>query len=62
MISGRQETYHNANEEGQAMPDGKRQRRHSINKAKRQWYARYRSIRFHRRFGLADVAFPQATV
>ena len=44
------------------MPDGKRQRRHSINKAKRQWYARYRSIRFHRRFGLADVAIPQATV
>ena len=28
------------------MPDGKRARRHCTNKAKRQWYARYRSIPF----------------
>ncbi len=34
------------------MPDGKRKRRHSPQKAKRDWYAQYRSIRFNRRFGL----------
>lgn len=33
------------------MPDGKRKRRHSTNKAKREWYAKWRSIRFARRFG-----------
>ncbi len=44
------------------MPDGKRNRRHSENKAKRQWYARYRSIRFHRRFGLIEVVTVQVTI
>jgi hypothetical protein len=34
------------------MPDGKRKRRHSPNKPRRDWYARYRSFRFQRRFGL----------
>ena len=33
------------------MPDGKRKRRHSTNKAKRQWYALHRSKRFAKRFG-----------
>ena len=33
------------------MPDGKRKRRHSRNRAKNQWYARYRALRFGRRFG-----------
>jgi hypothetical protein len=33
------------------MPDGTRKRRFSPNAAKRQWYARYRSQRFARRFG-----------
>ncbi len=33
------------------MPDGKRKRRHSRNRAKRLWYAIYRSRRFARRFG-----------
>ena len=32
------------------MPDGKRKRRHSQNKAKRQWYALHRAIRFAKRF------------
>jgi hypothetical protein len=32
------------------MPDGKRKRRHSSDRAKRAWYARYRSLRFARRF------------
>jgi hypothetical protein len=34
------------------MPDGKRKRRHSPNKTRRDWYARHRSTRFQRRFGL----------
>ena len=34
------------------MPDGKRKRRFSPNKAKREWYSRHRAIRFNRRFGL----------
>ena len=34
------------------MPDGKRKRRHSENKSRRDWYARHRSARFQRRFGL----------
>ena len=42
------------------MPDGKRLRRHSINKAKRQWYARHRAIRFSRRFGIVEVVLVQA--
>jgi hypothetical protein len=37
------------------MPDGKRKRRHSENKTRRDWYARYRSMRFSRRFGLGNV-------
>ncbi len=32
------------------MPDGSRKRRHCPNRVKRTWYARYRSIRFARRF------------
>lgn len=44
------------------MPDGKRARRHCTNKAKRRWYARYRSIRFHRRFGIVEVAIVQVVV
>jgi hypothetical protein len=38
------------------MPDGKRKRRHSSNKNRRDWYARHRSFRFSRRFGLASLA------
>jgi len=34
------------------MPDGRRKRRHSPNKSRRDWYARHRSVRFQRRFGL----------
>jgi len=34
------------------MPDGKRKRRHSKDRAKRQWYAYWRSVRFTRHFGL----------
>jgi hypothetical protein len=37
------------------MPDGKRKRRHSPQKARRDWYARYRSLRFQRRFGLSNL-------
>lgn len=33
------------------MPDGKRKRRHSQNKAKHDWYAYSRAVRFARRFG-----------
>ncbi len=33
------------------MPDGKRKRRFSANDAKREWYARWRQMRFARRFG-----------
>lgn len=36
------------------MPDGKRKRRHSIDRAKRRWYAFHRSSRFVRRFGLGE--------
>ncbi|GAA5506068.1 hypothetical protein Rcae01_01518 [Novipirellula caenicola] len=38
--------------EGKVMPDGKRKRRHSQNRAKRAWYAYYRALRFNHRFGL----------
>jgi hypothetical protein len=38
------------------MPDGSRKRRCSTNLAKRRWYARYRSLRFNRRFGLGDAS------
>jgi hypothetical protein len=31
--------------------DGKRKRRHSPVKAKREWYAKYRAIRFAKHFG-----------
>lgn len=34
------------------MPDGKRKRRHSPLQARREWYAKHRSFRFQRRFGL----------
>lgn len=34
------------------MPDGRRKRRHSIDKARRDWYAHHRACRFCRRFGL----------
>jgi hypothetical protein len=37
------------------MPDGKRKRRHSPSKSRRQWYAYHRSVRFQRRFGLCLV-------
>jgi len=37
------------------MPDGKRKRRHSPNRAKRQWYVQYRASRFGRRFGLGNT-------
>lgn len=33
------------------MPDGKRKRRFSQNRARRRWYAEHRSRRFSRRFG-----------
>ncbi|QDU31275.1 hypothetical protein ETAA8_64280 [Anatilimnocola aggregata] len=36
------------------MPDGKRKRRHSVNAARRRWYAQHRSRRFSRRFGWND--------
>ena len=32
------------------MPDGKRKRRHSKDKAKRTWYAAHRAARFAKRF------------
>lgn len=38
------------------MPDGKRKRRHSQNKAKQTWYAFSRSVRFARRFGSLQVS------
>lgn len=38
--------------ENLGMPDGKRKRRHSLNEAKRRWYALHRSRRFRRRFWL----------
>ncbi len=37
------------------MPDGKRKRRFSANKAKRDWYALQRSIRFARRMLTAPL-------
>jgi len=37
------------------MPDGKRKRRHSSDAAERRWYARYRALRFARRFGLCEL-------
>ncbi len=40
------------------MPDGKRKRRHSVNQARRQWYAQHRSRRFSRRFGWGEVISP----
>lgn len=45
-------------EEKTTMPDGSRARRHSSNVGRRAWYARYRSIRFMRRFGLAAPRTP----
>lgn len=36
------------------MPDGKRKRRHSVNQARRRWYAQHRSRRFSRRFGWGE--------
>jgi hypothetical protein len=43
-------------EKGEAMPDGRRKRRHSANCAKKQWYAHHRAIRFSRRFlGVASA-------
>ena len=33
------------------MPDGSRKRRHSMDSARRRWYADHRSRRFSRRFG-----------
>jgi len=36
------------------MPDGKRRRRFSANRAKRAWYCYYRGVRFDRRFGLVE--------
>ncbi|MFO0895882.1 MAG: hypothetical protein U0836_00515 [Pirellulales bacterium] len=37
------------------MPDGKRKRRHSPNRCRREWYAKHRSVRFRRRFGLGTL-------
>jgi hypothetical protein len=37
------------------MPDGKRKRRHSVNQARRRWYAQHRSRRFSRRFGWGET-------
>lgn len=42
------------------MPDGKRKRRHSTNKTRRDWYARHRSTRFTRRFGLGNLITDEA--
>jgi hypothetical protein len=42
------------------MPDGKRKRRHSPDKSRRDWYARHRSARFQRRFGLVVASAPNA--
>ena len=39
--------------ENRTMPDGKRKRRHSPLRAKREWYAKHRAERFRRRFGWA---------
>ena len=39
--------------DGLVMPDGKRKRRHSTDKAKREWYAHDRAMRFQKRFGFA---------
>jgi hypothetical protein len=39
-----------------AMPDGSRKRRHSADRAKQQWYAHHRAIRFSRRFLGVPVA------
>ncbi|WP_254511800.1 hypothetical protein [Anatilimnocola floriformis] len=38
------------------MPDGKRKRRHSVNQARRRWYAQHRSRRFSRRFGWGETS------
>ena len=38
------------------MPDGSRKRRHSADRAKQQWYAHHRAIRFSRRFLGGPVA------
>jgi hypothetical protein len=42
------------------MPDGKRKRRHSVNQARRRWYAQHRSRRFCRRFGWGDSSAANA--
>jgi hypothetical protein len=34
--------------------DGKRKRRHSGERAKRQWYAKHRMLRFAKHFGFGD--------
>jgi hypothetical protein len=48
------------------MPDGKRKRRHSQDRAKRRWYAFHRSCRFRRRFFTpstkADTDAPIASI
>jgi hypothetical protein len=46
----------NIERERDAMPDGTRHRRFSINLAKRKWYAHFRAVRFNRRFGIATPA------
>jgi hypothetical protein len=40
------------------MPDGKRKRRFSTNRAKRKWYALFRSLRFRRRFASEGLDGP----
>jgi hypothetical protein len=37
------------------MPDGRRKRRHSNCKPRRDWYAWHRACRFRRRFGLTEL-------
>ena len=37
------------------MPDGTRRRRHQGPPARRLWYARYRALRFRRRFSPSTV-------
>jgi hypothetical protein len=44
------------------MPDGKRKRRHSPNRAKRTWYAIHRARRFARRFGIVSRVLKPACV
>ena len=37
------------------MADGIRNRRFSLNTAKREWYAKHRAVRFSRRFGFSNA-------